>query len=89
MNGRLCWIIQSGIGFRPQQGLTIMNDKALLLLHIISIISMFPSPTGVNHYECCACLKSLFSEYKEGFRPQQGLTIMNNINLTKEEVSAL
>ena len=36
---------------------------------------MFPSPTGVNYYE----LNDNFSGkyYIDGFRPQQGLTIMN------------
>ena len=37
----------------------------------------FPSPTGVNYYE----LWDYYYEYVEGvhygFRPQQGLTIMN------------
>ena len=37
----------------------------------------FPSPTGVNYYECnedCPFLKYL---QEKCFRPQQGLTIMN------------
>ena len=35
-------------GFRPLQGLTIMNlNKHVLHFHIL----LFPSPTGVNHYE--------------------------------------
>ena len=45
----------------------------------VKIIVVFPSPTGVNYYE--------FSEFDnvmvafsggKGFRPQQGLTIMNS-----------
>ena len=35
-------------GFRPQQGLTIMNEY--LESHGITL-EKFPSPTGVNHYE--------------------------------------
>ena len=36
----------------------------------------FPSPTGVNYYECQK--KNVYIEYNTiYFRPQQGLTIMN------------
>ena len=39
---------------------------------------MFPSPTGVNYYEFKSIeLSEAFKEYANGFRPQQGLTIMN------------
>ena len=34
----------------------------------------FPSPTGVNYYEY---VDDLIKENMNGFRPQQGLTIMN------------
>ena len=35
----------------------------------------FPSPTGVNYYEHHDT--EFYKACKEGFRPQQGLTIMN------------
>ena len=38
----------------------------------------FPSPTGVNYYELVAMLMVIVVNYI-GFRPQQGLTIMNMI----------
>ena len=86
-------------GFRPQQGLTIMNrcmpDQSIYIhydsfrpqqgLTIINVINltpfnitqyMFPSPTGVNHYEFSLCL-NMMAHWIMGFRPQQGLTIMN------------
>ena len=36
-------------GFRPQQGLTIMNTAKLITYETIE--KLFPSPTGVNYYE--------------------------------------
>ena len=36
--------------FRPQQGLTIMNSKKIEKLR--KELKWFPSPTGVNYYEC-------------------------------------
>ena len=43
-------------------------------VELIKIDSEFPSPTGVNYYESF----SLIQVYDQsGFRPQQGLTIMN------------
>ena len=36
--------------FRPQQGLTIMNQLLRLTVAIL-ILYRFPSPTGVNYYE--------------------------------------
>ena len=47
-----------------------------------AVLKKFPSPTGVNHYEF---LENHIKAVKEnGFRPQQGLTIMNSymINYT-------
>ena len=44
-------------------------------LEIEIINGKFPSPTGVNHYESVEYAKSVIESY--GFRPQQGLTIMN------------
>ena len=35
--------------FRPQQGLTIMNQEEQNMKSIYDIL--FPSPTGVNYYE--------------------------------------
>ena len=37
---------------------------------------VFPSPTGVNHYEL-TCARIMPEDLKICFRPQQGLTIMN------------
>ncbi len=37
------------LGFRPQQGLTIMNVKNGKVIKTIN--GSFPSPTGVNYYE--------------------------------------
>ena len=46
----------------------------------LQIYQEFPSPTGVNYYEC---EKYEFGEWKgyASFRPQQGLTIMNSCKL--------
>ena len=59
--------------FRPQQGLTIMNDYKK-----IGCCSgrLFPSPTGVNYYESGE-FREVYVNRDLGFRPQQGLTIMN------------
>ena len=37
---------------------------------------LFPSPTGVNYYEWLYRIEKILSN-RAGFRPQQGLTIMN------------
>ena len=37
-------------GFRPQQGLTIMNYPVEFRLTVMSLVG-FPSPAGVNYYE--------------------------------------
>ena len=37
----------------------------------------FPSPTGVNYYEFEDKVVLETEDRTEGFRPQQGLTIMN------------
>ena len=63
-----------GTGFRPQQGLTIMNVKKKRKRK--SKHEWFPSPTGVNYYEF-ETIKEQLNEQGYGFRPQQGLTIMN------------
>ena len=43
---------------------------------------MFPSPTGVTYYES---LEKIWKEIlNKGFRPQQGLLIMNQKKDTKE-----
>ena len=45
---------------------------------------MFPSPTGVNHYELISIVVSTM-KYTTRFRPQQGLIIMNlTYNVTRE-----
>lgn len=36
-------------GFRPLQGLTIMNRFKMRVNEVLARV--FPSPTGVNHYE--------------------------------------
>ena len=59
-------------GFRPQQGLSIMN-KSENNVHA-SLLARFPSPTGVKYYECK--YERLWSQMNR-FRPQQGLSIMN------------
>ena len=46
-----------------------MQDDSL-----IGTIEEFPSPTGVNYYEWTKIYLLLLLR---GFRPQQGLTIMN------------
>ena len=43
--------------------------------------SRFPSPTGVNYYECSILVISLIATLC--FRPQQGLTIMNVILISE------
>ena len=62
--------------FRPLQGLTIMNVP--LYLNGCPNNMVFPSPTGVNHYESFTGIICHFLCYF-GFRPLQGLTIMNRI----------
>ena len=51
-------------------------------------MKQFPSPTGVNYYEFDEDLNVGVLEI--GFRPQQGLTIMNvnNPNLTDEQLDS-
>jgi hypothetical protein len=39
------------MSFRPQQGLTIMNN-VLETIDEMAVEKAFPSPTGVNYYEC-------------------------------------
>ena len=41
---------------------------------------MFPSPTGVNYYELVHQLTYDNENEEPGFRPQQGLTIMNSLS---------
>ena len=66
-------------GFRPQQGLSIMNYK---WLNTEEADFRFPSPTGVKYYELF--MELVRSLVLEGFRPQQGLSIMNYSNITSE-----
>ena len=61
-------------GFRPQQGLLIMNSEDYSLK---KMVLMFPSPTGVTYYEWKTRKMKGF-ENITGFRPQQGLLIMNS-----------
>ena len=63
-------------GFRPQQGLPIMNVTLRELWQVN--IKRFPSPTGVTYYECNAMLEHLNKQIVDRFRPQQGLPIMNH-----------
>ena len=44
---------------------------------------LFPSPTGVNHYEQYKFLLEDVKSLEDSFRPQQGLIIMN---ILEEEV---
>ena len=50
-----------------------MNLELLNGEHLTRFV--FPSPTGVNYYEYL--LNKYNIDYDKGFRPQQGLTIMN------------
>ena len=59
-------------GFRPQQGLSIMNLDDYEANNPLTV--GFPSPTGVKYYECK--YERLWSQMNR-FRPQQGLSIMN------------
>ena len=55
MNGEIAsylGISRQAVGFRPQQGSTIMN---LYPKWQANAFGMFPSPTGVNYYECLQC----------------------------------
>ena len=65
------------MSFRPQQGLIIMNIKSGKGWFIPESKAEFPSPTGVNHYECYIQYIHLSFDILS-FRPQQGLIIMNN-----------
>ena len=40
-------IFNEAVGFRPQQGLPIMNQIGITTI----VMKMFPSPTGVTYYE--------------------------------------
>ena len=86
-------------GFRPQQGLLIMNLSLILKLKLLIERSRFPSPTGATYYEYgtqgitktdwsievsvpnrgyLLWIKNYESRNLfQGFRPQQGLLIMN------------
>ena len=50
--------------------------------HVSSILKRggFPSPTGVNYYELVHQLTYDNENEEPGFRPQQGLTIMNSLS---------
>ena len=48
--------------------------------YLSDYLPSFPSPTGVNYYELEKEIKRLKYEKKKRFRPQQGLTIMNNVS---------
>ena len=62
-------------GFRPQQGLTIMNPLGKVKANANKVYQEFPSPTGVNYYES---VRGILTHVPLlSFRPQQGLTIMN------------
>ena len=43
-------VVKTYDGFRPQQGLPIMNKKAVFSMEI-KTQKEFPSPTGVTYYE--------------------------------------
>ena len=62
-------------GFRPQQGLTIMNIDLNYDIYLM-LAEGFPSPTGVNYYEL-KTIRNSITKVVLSFRPQQGLTIMN------------
>ena len=56
----------------------------LLYLCLSPHSTWFPSPTGVNHYESKINLNDQSVELS--FRPQQGLTIMNNIENERNNI---
>ena len=64
-------------GFRPQQGLLIMNLRTCDESDEY-IKGKFPSPTGVTYYEY-EKVENDFCFMVTCFRPQQGLLIMNTI----------
>ena len=65
------------MSFRPQQGLLIMN-KTRKYGEGKSFVTKFPSPTGVTYYEYDEQIDwETKKELVNGFRPQQGLLIMN------------
>ena len=59
----------------PQQGLLIMNYADKITTY--GYWAKFPSPTGVSYYESDYIFRTTMRIIKTGFRPQQGLLIMN------------
>ena len=60
----------------PKGGLTVIN---LYMMDYDEVYrDSFPSPTGVNYYEFRKII-SKSAKVSTSFRPQQGLTIMNEI----------
>ena len=66
------------IRFCPLKGLIIMNFNDLFQFVKWEDEEPFPSPTGVNYYEFEDKVVLETEDRTEGFRPQQGLTIMNH-----------
>ena len=64
------------IRFCPLKGLIIMNFNDLFQFVKWEDEEPFPSPTGVNYYEYFIAFD--VRDNSISFRPQQGLTIMNN-----------
>ena len=62
----------------PLKGLTIMNAYHSHFPDFER--DAFPSPTGVNYYQLIT-LGTTLTVASTSFRPQQGLTIMNHLQL--------
>ena len=64
-------------GFRPQQGLPIMNGLKIVSEAFDNNDKGFPSPTGATYYEYEIHKYNSRKNEIRCFRPQQGLPIMN------------
>ena len=59
--------------FRPQQGLTIMNNTHLKIRRTKSMKKLFPSPTGVNYYELVSVKQKIITLNKSVFPSPTGV----------------
>ena len=63
--------------FPSPTGVNYYEFYGLMLPSVSQIL--FPSPTGVNYYELNGKIGTTGNQFEVGFRPQQGLTIMNSL----------
>ena len=68
------------IGFPSPTGVTYYESSNKKLINTLGL-DVFPSPTGVTYYEFNLMKKLELKLICYGFRPQQGLLIMNRKNL--------